>query len=295
MTTPTAGFRLLALTAALAAWGLVVLGGVVRVTESGLGCPDWPLCGGRPVPKSQAASIIEFSHRATAVLVTVLVLAVALLAWRRYRSRADILVPALAAAALVPAQALLGAVVVWLELPSWIVGVHFVVGMLFLAATVFAATSAWRRREPAPSPAFLRLAWAGALTGLALVSAGAAVVSAHADEACGRQWPACNGAFLAGGGDAAIQVVHRSLAYLVAGLATALVVLAWRGHGPRLAAALPLAAIVAQTAIGVSLVLAGEGSGAHEALAGLHVAGAGAVWASLVALAALLVRQAPAT
>ncbi len=285
---PSLRFRLLALFAAVSAWGLVAVGGIVRVTESGLGCPDWPLCEGRAVPAGgQREALIEFSHRATAAVVTLLVVVVAAWAWRRYRLRRDILVPALIAVALVPLQAVLGAIVVWLELPAWIVGVHFVVGMLFLAVTVLVAAAAWRPRRPGATRTFARLAWVSAGAGLLVVAAGAAVVTAAADHACGEEWPTCNGALVAGGSDAVLQVVHRSLAYLVAVLALLLAVLAWRGAGPRLAAALPLVAIVGQLGIGVAMVLASHGSGAHTTLAALHVGGAGAVWASLVALAAL--------
>ena len=292
-------FRVTALLAAVSAWALVAVGGVVRITESGLGCPDWPLCDGNVVPAGGTASAIEFSHRATAAFVTSFVVATAVWAWWRYRSRRDVVVPATVAALLIPGQALLGAVVVWLELPGWIVGFHFVVGMLFLAATIVTAVAAWPRRSWAPSRGFGKLVWSSAGAGLLLVSAGAAVVSAHADEACGKEWPACNGTFVAGGGDAAIQVVHRSLAYVVAGLAVALAVLAWRGKGPRLLGSLPLVAVLAQMALGISLVVAGEGSSAHEPLAILHVAGAGTVWAFLVLLAArngpLRRERAPAT
>lgn len=281
---PTRNFRILTLGAAVAAWALVAVGGVVRVTQSGLGCPDWPLCHGRPVPRTDKTAILEYSHRATAAVVTVLLVAVALFAWRRYRSRRDILVPALLAAGSVPFQALLGAIVVWKELPGWIVGVHFVIGMLMLAAAVVTAVAAWGTGQVQVTGGFARLVWASAAFGLLLVSAGAAVVSAHADTACGEQWPACNGAFVAGDGDAAIQVVHRTLAYVVAGLAVALAVQAWRGRGPRLLATLPILAVIAQLSFGIALVLAGEGSSAHELLGGLHVAGAGTVWALLVAL-----------
>jgi cytochrome c oxidase assembly protein subunit 15 len=233
--------------------------------------------------------MIETSHRWLAGLVTVLVLLVAMWAWRRYRSRLDVVVPALAAVLLVPIQALLGAIVVWLELPGWIVGVHFVVGMLFLAATVLTAAAAWRVRGGArASEAFVRLAWSTSVVGLVLVGLGAAVVSADADDACGQDWPDCNGAFAAGGADAWLQVAHRSAAYLVAGLAVCLAVFAWRGRGPRLAGSAPLAAVVVQIAFGVSLVLAGEESAAHEPLAMLHVAGAATVWAALVTLVALV-------
>jgi len=286
---PTRGFRLLALAAAASAWALVAVGGIVRVTESGLGCPDWPLCEGRVVPEQQKEPMIETSHRWVAGLVTVLVVLVAVWAWRRYRSRQDVFVPALVAVLLVPLQALLGAIVVWLELPGWIVGVHFVVGMLFLAATVLAAGAAWRGAEGVTaSEGFVRLAWWTTGAGLVLVALGAAVVSADADHACGESWPDCNGALAAGGADAWLQVAHRSAAYLVAGLAVALAAQAWRGRGPRVAGSAPLAAVVVQIAFGVSLVLVGEESAAHEPLAMLHVAGAATVWAALVALAALV-------
>jgi len=284
------GFRLLALAAAASTWALVTLGGVVRVTESGLGCPDWPLCDGRVVPAQQKEPLIETSHRWLAGLVTVLVLVVAVWAWRRYRARLDVVVPALAAALLVPVQALLGAIVVRLELPGWIVGVHFVVGMLFLAATVLTAASAWRVNggSARASEAFVRLAWSTSMVGLVLVGLGAAVVSADADHACGQDWPDCNGAFAAGGSDAWLQVAHRSAAYIVAGLAVSLAVHAWRGRGPRLAGSAPLVAVGVQIGLGIALVLTGEESAAHEPLAMLHVAGAATVWTTVVALVALV-------
>ena len=285
---PTRGFRSLALAAALSAWALVAVGGIVRVTESGLGCPDWPLCDGRLVPAQHKEPLIETSHRWVAGLVSVLVVLVFVWAWRRYRERRDVVVPALAAVALIPVQALLGAIVVWLELPGWIVGVHFVVGMLFLAATVLTAGAAWRQADFRASDGFTRLAWLATAAGLLVVTLGAAVVSAGADDACGQDWPACNGEFAAGGASAWLQVAHRSAAYLVAGLAACLAVQAWRGRGPRFAGTAPLAVVVLQIAFGVSMILAGEGSAAHEPLEVLHIAGAGAVWAALVALAALV-------
>ena len=97
---PSLRFRLLALASALAAWALVAVGGIVRVTESGLGCPDWPLCDGSVVPAQRRAPVIEYSHRATATVVTLLVLATAVWALRTYRGRRDIAVPALTAAVL---------------------------------------------------------------------------------------------------------------------------------------------------------------------------------------------------
>jgi heme A synthase len=281
------GFRFLALSAAFAAWMLVAVGGVVRVTASGLGCPHWPLCTSKAIPLDQRASFIEYSHRAVVALVTVLVVAVAFRAWRSYRSRPDVLWPALAAVVLVPLQAVLGAVVVWLKLPGWVVAFHFVVGMLFLGTIVYTAAAARRQMERPATLGFARLAWGTVVVGLALVSVGATVVALDADVACGKQWPACNGGFSVGGSHADVQVAHRLLAYTVAGLALALLVLARRGRGPRLAGSLPILAVLIQMTFGILIVVVGGEGRTHEILQGLHVGGAGTVWAALVALAAL--------
>lgn len=280
---PSRGFRRAALGAAVSVWALVVLGGIVRVTESGLGCPDWPLCDGRVVPVRQREAWIETSHRWLAGLASVLVLLVAIWAWRRYRERRDVLLPAVTAVVLIPVQALLGAVVVWLEVPGPVVGVHFVLGMLFLAAAALTAAAAWRDGG-APTPRFVGLAWAAGLAGLVVVSLGAAVVAADAAYACGTTWPGCDGTFASGGGEAWLHQAHRIASYLLAALALALAVLARRGEGPRALGSVPLVAALCQIAIGVSLVLALGGAGAVDWLAAVHVAGAATVWASLVAL-----------
>ena len=286
MSRPSAGFRWFALLAAFGTWALVAVGGLVRVTESGLGCPDWPLCDGRVIPHSEKTALWEWSHRVTAATVTILLVIVALWAWRRYRDRLDILVPALVALAFVPGQAILGAIVVWLELPGWMVGVHFVIGLLMLGVAVVTAVAAWRDGEVRSTPGFRRLAAWTALAGLALVSVGAAVVSTHAIYACGREWPACGGSFAGASSEAATQVTHRMLAYLVAALAVWLAFLALRGAGPRAAGLLPLVAVAAQMTFGIWLVLVEPTNAGHDPLAALHVAGSGAVWAALVALAA---------
>ena len=64
----------LSILAVLAAIAQVTLGGVVRVTGSGLGCPDWPLCYGQIVPPFQLDALIEYSHRLSGAILGVLVL-----------------------------------------------------------------------------------------------------------------------------------------------------------------------------------------------------------------------------
>ncbi|MCC6223721.1 MAG: COX15/CtaA family protein [Thermoleophilia bacterium] len=290
-----AGFRRLVVAAALAVWALVAVGGIVRVSESGLGCPDWPLCDGRVVPTGVKEPVIEFSHRATAAVSIALLVAATVWALRRYRSRRDVLVPLAAAVVLVPFQAVLGAIVVWLELPDRLVGVHFMVGMTMLALATFAAARALR---PAPLPAsdgFRRAALGLGAAALALVSLGAAVVTTDGMHACGEEWPGCNGG-VAGGGDLAVlQVVHRFTAYAVFALALVVIALALRGRGPRLAGSAPALAAAAQIGFGVGIVLSGHSGLGHDVFRILHVAGGATVWAATVALVAVLLVPAAAT
>src|SRR5512139_4053035 len=109
---PTGRFRKLTLITAIVTYVLVVLGGVVRVTGSGLGCPDWPLCYGQPLPSAQTEAIIEMAHRYVAAFVTLLVMAVALTAWRGYRQDKWIFRASLAGIGVICVQIVLGAITV---------------------------------------------------------------------------------------------------------------------------------------------------------------------------------------
>src|ERR671937_2530309 len=114
-----ARFRRLLNATILATFALIVIGGVVRASHSGLGCgPEgsgthgWPLCGGRVLPFLQEHQIIEFSHRVAATIVVLLIIALAILAFRRLRDRRWLVRGVVAAAVLVIAQAALGGVTV---------------------------------------------------------------------------------------------------------------------------------------------------------------------------------------
>lgn len=291
MRRPGPGFRLLVGTTALAAWALVAVGGLVRVTESGLGCPDWPLCDGRVVPTGQKEPIIEYSHRLTAATVIALLLLSTIWAYRRYRDRRDVTISLTAALALVPAQAVLGAIVVWLELPGEVVGVHFMVGLVFLSLCVYAAAAAWRGPSEASS-AYRSVAVGAAAAGLLLVSLGASVVATDAMHGCGTEWPGCDGGVVGDDRFGVLQVVHRTVGYVVFGLALALLVLALRRRGPLLAGIAPAAFAALQIPFGVGIVLSEHGSALHDGFRVLHVAGSGAVWASLVAVFAVVMTPA---
>ncbi|HSR89986.1 MAG TPA: COX15/CtaA family protein, partial [Gemmatimonadales bacterium] len=84
-------YRRLALAASALVIGLITLGGVVRITGSGLGCGDhWPLCDGQWFPPLDLPTLIEISHRWVAALVTVAVFALFAVAWRRHRKQREL-------------------------------------------------------------------------------------------------------------------------------------------------------------------------------------------------------------
>ncbi len=141
--------RRLAWTGSALALGLIVLGGVVRITGSGMGCGDhWPRCNGEWFPPLDLPTLIEIGHRWAAALVSLLVFAVALVAWRRHRNEPALRNPALLAAVLLVVQVLLGAVTVKLALPPWVIITHLANAMLLLAALMVVALRAGAPEGP---------------------------------------------------------------------------------------------------------------------------------------------------
>src|SRR5439155_11748933 len=115
MSAVSPAYRRLALATVTATFLLIVVGGIVRVSDSGLGCGPggsglhgWPLCRGDVVPGTDINAIVEYIHRTAASIVGVLWIALSVLAWRRYRPFRWLATGGLA---LVVAQGLLGAVV----------------------------------------------------------------------------------------------------------------------------------------------------------------------------------------
>ena len=77
-------FTLLSLATAVSLYILIVIGGLVASTGSGLACPDWPLCNGQVVPTFTTPVIIEYTHRLWTLVVTALVIATVVFAWKKY-------------------------------------------------------------------------------------------------------------------------------------------------------------------------------------------------------------------
>ena len=129
-------FAKLAVAAAVATFVLIAVGGLVRATDSGLGCPDWPLCFGDWLPPADLHAWIEHTHRLTAaVFVGPLVGALALITVFSQRRRdLPMLVAAVLAGILVIVQSLLGAAVVLQGLAAELVTAHLGMALTVLAA-----------------------------------------------------------------------------------------------------------------------------------------------------------------
>ena len=152
-------FRRLAVVTALFAYLQIALGGVVRVSGSGLGCPDWPLCHGRPYPPADLHAIIEYSHRAVGSVTGVLIIATVGMAWIVFRKRRA-RVAWLATASLIGVlgEGVLGGVVVAQELSPWLVLAHLGLAMMILGFLVATAVAAMPASNGIPDLSFRRLA-----------------------------------------------------------------------------------------------------------------------------------------
>ncbi|HET9275360.1 MAG TPA: COX15/CtaA family protein, partial [Gemmatimonadales bacterium] len=292
-----AALRRWALAGSALTFVLIVIGGVVRITGSGMGCGDhWPLCNGEWFPPLDLPTFIEIFHRWVAALVSLAVAGTVFVAWRRHRGDRRLLLPAVLGAVLLVVQVLLGAVTVKLELPPRVVIVHLLNAMLVMGAVLWTAleTGPLGRAGAAPDgrrgPRGAALAFAG--FGLVVVLWGAQVANLHAGFVC-RGFPLCQGAGL-GPPDTSLGPLHwthRILAYafLVVAAAAAL-----RLRGPatpapvRRAAQAVLAATVAQVVIAAGMVLLELPAW----LRALHLAGGAAVWAALVVLVHRVARTA---
>src|SRR5881397_3257592 len=169
-------YRALVYASLVASFLVVVWGGVVRVTGSGLGCPDWPLCHGQFLPSLDPSTRIEWFHRFLAIAGGVTVAATVLWSLIVYRPDRRVLTLAVITAILYPLQAVLGAITVVLELPPEWVTVHLANAELLLATlTILAVIVRWpsvaRLHERTPAWTWVALA-AAAGTFVVLLSGG---------------------------------------------------------------------------------------------------------------------------
>ncbi len=216
-------FAKLAVAAAAATFVLIAVGGLVRATDSGLGCPDWPLCFGDWLPPAELHAWIEHSHRLTAaIFVGPLVGAVGLITVFTHRRRdRPLLAAAVVAGVLVIVQSLLGAAVVLQGLAPELVTAHLAMALTVFAATIFIAERASRGPMPGLDlrPALTRLVAITAVAVFAQMLVGS-WVTGHAAGLAFDDFPLMNGAVapVVTNDREAIHLAHRALSVVVAAL-----------------------------------------------------------------------------
>ena len=285
--------RILLAVTVVVTFALITIGGLVRATESGLGCPDWPLCHGQIIPPFEYHVLIEYSHRLTASVVGLLVVACTALVWLRHRESAGLKrLMAVAVVALI-VQVILGGITVLTELPAPIVTAH-----LFAAETLFAmlivaaliARPATTALQAARKHPYFNTVLAMATVSMVILLTGTYIVGSGASAVC-TSWPLCTSDWLPNFGLQWEHMAHR----LIAGLGGLYII---------------VAALKARRYKGQSRALAGMGMGAAalvvaQVLAGaanpwfrfvpaaqiIHLSLASALWGHLIAMAVVAARM----
>ncbi len=284
----TRRFTRLAWTAATFTYLLIILGAIVRITGSGLGCGEhWPLCNGKLLPPLDLPTLIEYGHRLAAAAVSVLVTALAVYAWWLQQGagsgeRYPPVKTAYIALGLLVVQVLLGAVTVKLSLPPWTVILHLGTAMLLLATLLVAARTTNRTPgatlTPGASPGITgtppsRAGLVALALGFVTVLFGALTANLGASSAC-LGFPLCNGQLVPSGNYLQhLHWVHRVLAYTLFGY-----VVWWAVSTKRRGAWYVVGLVTLQVAVAAAMVLLAL----PPPLQAAHVAVGAAVWAGLV-------------
>jgi protoheme IX farnesyltransferase len=266
---------------------LVTIGVIVRVTGSGLGCPDWPLCHGQIVPAlDDYKAWLEWIHRTVAVVIGFEVIGLAILALRDLRDRRVLVGATIVAVGLVVFQAWLGKETVRLGNSGESVTAHLASAMALVGLLVWIlARSLYPARlTGAGSQRFTLIAAFGAGSVFALLLFGSHV-TATSQWFVFPDWPLMNGTPFPALTDAnSAQVLHRWIAVIVGLIVAGVFAAAWRAR-QRTRPIVRLAAIAAalfpiQALVGGLQILTGLSGWTQT----LHLALGAVIWALLVAL-----------
>jgi heme A synthase len=293
---PSTAFRRLVLATAVATFVLIIVGGIVRVSDSGLGCGPggsgfhgWPLCKGDVVPGVDLNSVVEYTHRALAGAVSLMILALVVMSWRRHRQFLGITVGLML---LILAQAGLGGATVEENLEEALVAAHLGLAMLLLGGLLYLWRGAEGARPQSGGPRLLAVAASAAV--FCTVVAGGYMAGTQnygradyqlgdgAHHACGKEFPSCNGDFMPFGQSRLVDIhlTHRAFMYLASVLLIALIVVSLRRR-VAVPYALALAGLlVTQILVGALNVWLDE----YEWLIVLHLALGTLLWATTLGL-----------
>ena len=291
--------RRLVLATAIATFVLIIVGGVVRVSDSGLGCGPagsgfhgWPFCNGDVVPGMDLNSVVEYTHRVLAGVVSIMIVSIVVLAWRSHR---EYLVPAVALLGLILAQAALGGATVEDNLEEAYVAAHLGLAMLLLGGLLYLYRNVSGATLTDGGPGMRVLAIAASVAVLCTIVAGGYIAGTQnygradyqlgdgAHHACGKEFPTCNGEFMPFGKARLVDIhlTHRAFMYIAVLLVTSLVVVALRRGVMTRYAWFLLGLLALQVLVGALNVWLDE----YELMILLHLALGTLLWATTLGLA----------
>ncbi|MCH2318556.1 MAG: heme A synthase [SAR202 cluster bacterium] len=210
----TITYKVVALLSLVVSFIQIALGGFVRASESGLGCPDWPLCHGKIIPPFEFHTLIEYSHRLNGSLLGILVAVLLILCIMRYRRDKQLMLANYAAFTLVVSAGILGGITVITELAWWIRLIHLGIAQ-FLAACLMYITYKFAFDNLSNDYSYLNpiRAWKWkkilcvSLVFLLIVS-GSYMVGIGASSSC-SSWPLCKGLSIPDGMSYQVHMGHR--------------------------------------------------------------------------------------
>jgi heme A synthase len=262
---------------------LIIYGSHVRVTDSGMGCPDWPLCKGSIDPFQGFHAFMEQTHRYLAGIVSILVLATWFIA-SRIRTRLAAIKPALFTVGIVFVQIILGAITVFDSNGAPTVAAHLLAGLALLGGATVTAVATLMDKRPASSPRLGSLGWSAVGAAGLLYLSGSLIVNAEAEKAC-ASFPFCPSRqpmHLV-----ILHLLHRSVALFAVFALVAFAIHAWKDWakipGARPLAGIIIGLLVATATLGIFSALLKAPANLQD----LHLAGAAAVLAVSVTLASL--------
>jgi cytochrome c oxidase assembly protein subunit 15 len=289
----TKGHRYLLLTASIMTYLLITMGGVVCVTNSGQGCPDWPGCYGQIIPPMRMDAIIEYAHRFIAALTSPFIIVAAIVGWWKYRSIRWVSWPPVIAVLLLFAVIVFGAFAVLTGLPPWIAAIDLGSALLVLALLLTATVTAFSHHHNPTRPdrlwfrsSFAQLSmWTLAAVFIVLVS-GVLIAKSGSIVRC-LGWPLYSGQLIPVDLHGWLQMARLLIAGVASIFIVAVVVQAWRTQRRQ--------TVILRTAILVGFLFLAEmvietlmllGSFSIILLV-TYVAAAAALWALLVVLVVL--------
>jgi cytochrome c oxidase assembly protein subunit 15 len=263
---------------------IVTTGAAVRLTGSGLGCPDWPRCYGREVPPLEYHAVIEFTNRMLSGLVGIAVIAASVLAWRRRPFRWHLAFFGALLPLGVVGQAVLGGEVVRHHLAPGLVMSHFILSMVLLdAAFALAWCSRYEPGERAASTDRVGVWAVRALVPLGQLTIVVGTMSTAAGPHAGAHAGELVRRFRFKGGDTLAWLVQRhGAAAAIFGLAAIGVWLLLRRRGGDRRALRPLTFLLGMLAFQGVLGITQYALHLPAALVWLHVASATLTWMAVL-------------